>query len=71
MDVDDDDDFYAPEESTPVVDEAGKPKEEPSADAKTEHDDEGLEEGEEEDEAGEDDSDSVRQALEDEYTDTD
>ena len=60
MDVDDDDDFYAPEESLPV---SSAPKEESrstsaQAGVKSEQRDEGLEEGEEEGEEVEEDDDS-------------
>jgi len=58
MDVDEDDDFYAPEESAPVNTEQQQPAENVAqADVKPEQEDEDLEEGEEEDEA--EDSDSV------------
>lgn len=58
MDVDEDDDFYAPEESTPLSLSQATPAETAQPDAKIEAQGEDLEEGEEEDEG--DDSDSVR-----------
>ncbi|KAM3074631.1 hypothetical protein ACMFMG_008059 [Clarireedia jacksonii] len=57
MDVDEDDDFYAPEEATPTTTEHPPAEPAPQSAIKSEQDDEGLEEGEEEDEAGSDDSD--------------
>ncbi|KAH8879003.1 Fip1-domain-containing protein [Thozetella sp. PMI_491] len=54
MDIDEDDDFYAPEEpDVPTADAAPAPAEQPKADAQ----DDDLEEGEEEDEGGEMDED--------------
>jgi pre-mRNA 3'-end-processing factor FIP1 len=58
MDVDEDDDFYAPEEGATTSTEA-KNEDVPRPDAKPEPEDEDLEEGEEEDEAGSEGSDSV------------
>jgi pre-mRNA 3'-end-processing factor FIP1 len=61
MDVDEDDDFYAPEEPAQVSSEKQQQAEHaPQTEAKQE--DEGLEEGEEEDEASEG-SDSVRTSI--------
>ncbi|KAI1006945.1 hypothetical protein K3495_g1276 [Podosphaera aphanis] len=55
MDIDEDDDFYAPEETIlELKTEPDKPETYPEA--KTEQDDGGLEEGEEEDDGDEDDS---------------
>ncbi|KAI9641732.1 hypothetical protein NHQ30_009588 [Ciborinia camelliae] len=59
MDIDEDDDFYAPEESAPITLNQIPPTEAAQPDVKSEQPDEDLEEGEEEDE-GEEDSDSVR-----------
>jgi pre-mRNA 3'-end-processing factor FIP1 len=56
MDVDEDDDFYAPEEATPTATEPASAEPAPQSAVKPEQDDEDLEEGEEEDEAGSDDS---------------
>jgi pre-mRNA 3'-end-processing factor FIP1 len=56
MDVDEDDDFYAPEEATPTATELPSAEPAPQPAVKPEQDDEDLEEGEEEDEAGSDDS---------------
>jgi pre-mRNA 3'-end-processing factor FIP1 len=58
MDVDEDDDFYAPDDSgTNGMDEKSKAEEAAIPDVKAEQDDEDLEEGEEEGEAeGSDDS---------------
>lgn len=59
MDVDEDDDFYAPEEGQKTSSEAqSKPEGAPHFDGKPEQEDEDLEEGEEEGEAGSDGSDS-------------
>lgn len=58
MDIDEDDDFYAPEESAPLSLNQVAPTEAAQAEVKAEQQDEGLEEGEEEDE--DEDSDSVR-----------
>jgi hypothetical protein len=57
MDVDDEDDFYAPEEA-PTGNEQQKPIS-PQPESKSEQPDDDLEEGEEEDEGLEEDSDSV------------
>lgn len=60
MDVDEDDDFYAPEEGAEETTEQPETaKAAPPKDAKPEQEDEDLEEGEEEDEAESEDSDSV------------
>jgi pre-mRNA 3'-end-processing factor FIP1 len=57
MDVDEDDDFYAPEEITQeTIEQQQKPEEATGSNYQTEQDDEDLEEGEEEDEADSDDS---------------
>ncbi|PQE26320.1 hypothetical protein CJF30_00001058 [Rutstroemia sp. NJR-2017a BBW] len=56
MDVDEDDDFYAPEEATPTATEPASAEPAPQPAVKPEQDDEDLEEGEEEDEAESDDS---------------
>lgn len=58
MDIDEDDDFYAPEESTPVSTNQAAPAEIAQSDVKFEEQDVDEEEGEEEDEG--EDSDSVR-----------
>ncbi|CZT45456.1 related to component of pre-mRNA polyadenylation factor PF I [Rhynchosporium secalis] len=59
MDVDEDDDFYAPEEGADDTTEVPEETEAaPAPEAKPEQQDEDLEEGEEEDEAVSDDSDS-------------
>merc|ERR1712230_318154 len=59
MDVDEDDDFYAPEEGAEATTEQPEKTEAaPPASTKPEQEDEDLEEGEEEDEAESDDSDS-------------
>ena len=61
MDVDEDDDFYAPEESAPPGTERTSPEHTAALDANPEQEDEDLEEGEEEDDnAGSEGSDSVR-----------
>jgi pre-mRNA 3'-end-processing factor FIP1 len=62
MDVDEDDDFYAPEDSAPANTQQ-KPEDAPQLDVKPEQEDEDLEEGEEEDEAVEENSDSVCRVL--------
>ena len=60
MDVDEDDDFYAPEEGAEATTEQPEKTEAaPPASTKPEQEDEDLEEGEEEDEAESEDSDSV------------
>ncbi len=57
MDVDEDDDFYAPEESVPESSEQQQKTEEATeSTVHAEQEDEDLEEGEEEDEADSDDS---------------
>lgn len=56
MDVDEDDDFYAPEEATPTAAEQPSAETVPQSAVKPDQEDEDLEEGEEEDEAGSDDS---------------
>lgn len=59
MDVDEDDDFYSPEEPAQSTEEQQPTEQQPqSADVKAEQEDEDLEEGEEEDE-GSEGSDSV------------
>lgn len=61
MDVDEDDDFYAPEEGQQTGGEdRSKAEEAPQPNAKAEEEDEDLEEGEEEGEAGSEGSDSVQ-----------
>jgi TATA-binding protein-associated factor Taf7 len=62
MDVDDDDDFYAPTEDTPDGTHQHEQQAATHAEAKSEHP-EDLEEGEEEDEGEDDGSDSVRHVL--------
>jgi pre-mRNA 3'-end-processing factor FIP1 len=62
MDIDEDDDFYAPEESAPDVSEPPEKVEEAPAISAQTDEDEDLEEGEEEDEA-DDGSDSVWQII--------
>merc|ERR1711964_153163 len=58
MDVDEDDDFYAPEEGTEeTTEQPEKTEAAPPASTKPEQEDEDLEEGEEEDEAESEDSD--------------
>lgn len=60
MDVDEDDDFYASEEGADATKEQPeKAEEDPQSNAKPVQEDEDLEEGEEEDEADSDGSDSV------------
>jgi pre-mRNA 3'-end-processing factor FIP1 len=57
MDVDEDDDFYAPEESVQEsAEHQQKTEEARESNAQAEQEDEDLEEGEEEDEADSDDS---------------
>ncbi|KAM3149348.1 Pre-exon polyadenylation factor FIP1 [Botrytis cinerea] len=57
MDIDEDDDFYAPEESAPLSLNQVAPTEAAQPEVKAEQQDEGLEEGEEEDEDEDSDSD--------------
>lgn len=59
MDIDEDDDFYAPEESAPVKAEEKPVETAPQTTAKPTDEDEDLEEGEEEDE-GDSEGSSVR-----------
>jgi pre-mRNA 3'-end-processing factor FIP1 len=59
MDIDDDDDFYAPAESTPSGNEQQDQQFLTHTELKPRHPEEDLEEGEEEDEGEEDGSDSV------------
>jgi hypothetical protein len=57
MDVDEDDDFYAPEESAhESTEQQQKPEEATESNDQADQEDEDLEEGEEEDEADSDDS---------------
>lgn len=58
MDIDEDDDFYAPEESVPLSSNDANPAETAQHEVRSEQQEEDLEEGEEEDEG--EDSDSVR-----------
>jgi len=58
MDVDEDDDFYAPEESAPVSTDQHEGAVQPQPSVKSLQENEDLEEGEEEDEAASDGSDS-------------
>ena len=60
MEVDEDDDFYAPEESEPPHAEEKPTESAPRAEVKAEQEDGDLEEGEEEDEAVDESEDSVR-----------
>lgn len=60
MDVDDDDDFYAPAEDAPDGNHQYEQQAAPLTEAKSERPEEDLEEGEEEDEGEDDGSDSVR-----------
>jgi pre-mRNA 3'-end-processing factor FIP1 len=61
MDLDEDDDFYAPEDTVqPGTEETPKTE---TAIVKQDPDDEDLEEGEEEGEAGSEGSDSVRSTM--------
>lgn len=61
MDVDEDDDFYAPEESIqPGTEDQSTAATVPQPIANAQQEDGDLEEGEEEDEAGSEGSDSVR-----------
>jgi pre-mRNA 3'-end-processing factor FIP1 len=64
MDIDEDDDFYAPEESVEASTEQSKTEQAHQSDVKPEQEDEDLEEGEEEDEAGSEGTDSVRLSAE-------
>jgi hypothetical protein len=57
MDIDEDDDFYAPSEDVPTGDQTEQMRS--HAEVKPEEHDDDLEEGEEEDEGEEDGSDSV------------
>ncbi|KAF4635658.1 hypothetical protein G7Y89_g2424 [Cudoniella acicularis] len=59
MDIDEDDDFYAPEDSAPTHTEPPQTEIAPQTEAKPKEKDEDLEEGEEEDEEGSEGSDSV------------
>ena len=63
MDVDDDDDFYAPAEDTPDGNHQHEQQAASVAEVKSERPEEDLEEGEEEDEGEDDGSDSVRRVL--------
>jgi hypothetical protein len=63
MDVDDDDDFYAPAEDTPDGSHQHEQQAPPQTEVKSERHEEDLEEGEEEDEGEDDGSDSVQCAL--------
>ena len=60
MEVDEDDDFYAPEEGAQASNEQTNPVHAPEPEVNPEQEDEDLEEGEEEDEAGSEGSDSVQ-----------
>jgi hypothetical protein len=60
MDVDDDDDFYAPAEDSPDGNHPHGQQATPQTDVKLERVEEDLEEGEEEDEGEDDGSDSVK-----------
>ncbi|ESZ92609.1 putative Pre-mRNA polyadenylation factor FIP1 [Sclerotinia borealis F-4128] len=57
MDIDEDDDFYAPEDSAPPTLDQVTPAQAAQSDVKSEQQDEDLEEGEEEDEGDDSDSD--------------
>jgi len=59
MDVDDDDDFYAPAEDVPDGNQQHEQEAIPQTEGKSGRPEEDLEEGEEEDEGEDDDSDSV------------
>jgi hypothetical protein len=59
MDVDDDDDFYAPAEDVPDGNQQHEQEATPQTEGKSERPEEDLEEGEEEDEGEDDGSDSV------------
>jgi pre-mRNA 3'-end-processing factor FIP1 len=60
MDVDEDDDFYAPEDGLQEsTEQPEKTEEAPEPNSKSEQEDEDLEEGEEEDEPASEGSDSV------------
>ena len=59
MDVDDDDDFYAPTEDAPDTSHQHEQQATPQTEVKSERPEEDLEEGEEEDEGEDDGSDSV------------
>jgi pre-mRNA 3'-end-processing factor FIP1 len=64
MDVDEDDDFYAPEDvPQDSTEHLEKTEEAPESNTKPEQEDEDLEEGEEEDEAPSEGSDSVRSDM--------
>ncbi len=63
MDVEDDDDFYAPTEDTPDISHQHEQQAAPRTEVKPERSEEDLEEGEEEDEGEDDGSDSVRHSL--------
>ena len=59
MDIDDDDDFYAPEESVPTTTEPKEePRQTPAQEVESEEAEDGPEEGEEEGEEVEEDDDS-------------
>jgi pre-mRNA 3'-end-processing factor FIP1 len=60
MEIDDDDDFYAPAESIPSGNEQQEQQNRPYAELRSRNQEEDLEEGEEEDEGEEDGSDSVK-----------
>lgn len=63
MDVDDDDDFYAPTEDVPDGNHQHEQQIAPQTEVKSQRPEEDLEEGEEEDEGEDDGSDSVRLNL--------